>query len=1086
MTVQPASLRHALPTKPFERLLAIRVPITWEVALYAVIFALAVALRFWDLGSRALHHDESIHAQWSWDLLRGNYRHSPIFHGPFYYHVQGAVFFIFGANDYTSRVSAAIFGSAIVALPLLLRRWLGPVGTIAAVAFLAFSPTVVYYSRFLREDIYMAAFVLLMVAAMWRYFAGDRERWLIVFAAAFTGAMTTKEGTFLTVAVFLIFLDLHVAADLAGQTLRARGLESRLRHVVLTGGYAVWVVPVVALWPLLAGLRRSLDLEERLPRSADVLILLGTMTLPLLTPMARIPLERFGVLETDIPLTAGKFTSRLNWEFHLNTGATSTDRLALAGLFAVTVSAAAYVGLQWKPKLWALCFFGGAIIYLTLMTSFWTNWDGLVSGPWGSLDYWRTQQHVYRGDQPWYYYFMVMPAYEFLTLAICLGGLWWSVVRGNAFSRFLVFWLAGQWLALSYGSEKMPWLNTHLAVPSAILAAWTVNRAWGAWNPRPGGRTVATTLGAVAAASAVAVMLIVLLPGGGALNALKVVLAAALAGVAAYTVRSRGREVAGLALVTAVVAGFAFFSLRTMVQASFTRGDVPKDLLIYTQSSPDIPLIMADINRLAEATGKGYYLPIAVDGSDSFAWPWAWYLRDFKCVSHTDLGKADLGTSTCQGEEQPYQVLLVNKANKERVEDALAQQNDGYYAAPRPYPHRWWFNEAYKSAVQVTKGEECSADSGNCGPFRFATWKTLLDGVVHGGWPATWYKFWRDHDPDDITTLNPNALPGAACKSCGSVDAVAYFPATFDIKTGKLSPTGAPQVAPVRNDSEGRPVFGGAGTFPGSLSSPADIETDAAGNLYVVDAKFRRLQKYDRDGNFLASVPIRLSPSASAEQSEPWGLAVAPDGTIAVADTFGWRVRLFDRDLKPLATFGNPPDSTRPVGPLDLFGPRDLIFDNAGNLWVTDTGHDRIVVYTPAGEFVREFGSQGSGPGQFDEPIGLARADDGTIFVADMYNGRVVLLDSSGDFKSAFPVDGWGGKLVIDKPYLRALRDGRVALSLPAANEVRIYDRSGALDATITGGGEPLDRPYGIAETSDGKVWVVEAGRSRVRQFALP
>ena len=88
----------------FERALGVRIALRWEVVAYVVIFGLAFALRFFDLGTRALHHDESIHAQWSWSLLQGTYKHSPIFHGPFYYHVQALVFFLFGANDYTSRV----------------------------------------------------------------------------------------------------------------------------------------------------------------------------------------------------------------------------------------------------------------------------------------------------------------------------------------------------------------------------------------------------------------------------------------------------------------------------------------------------------------------------------------------------------------------------------------------------------------------------------------------------------------------------------------------------------------------------------------------------------------------------------------------------------------------------------------------------------------------------------------------------------------------------------------------------------------------------------------------------------------------
>ena len=148
--------------------------LTWELAIYVALFAIAFGLRFWDLGARALHHDESIHAQWSWGLIQGNYRHDPVFHGPLYYHAQGLVFLVFGASDYTARVSPAIFGMALVALPLLMRRWLGPVGTIAAVAFLTFSPTVLYYSRFIREDVYMAFFILAMAAAMWRYMAGDQ------------------------------------------------------------------------------------------------------------------------------------------------------------------------------------------------------------------------------------------------------------------------------------------------------------------------------------------------------------------------------------------------------------------------------------------------------------------------------------------------------------------------------------------------------------------------------------------------------------------------------------------------------------------------------------------------------------------------------------------------------------------------------------------------------------------------------------------------------------------------------------------------------------------------------------------------
>ena len=61
----------------------------WEKGLYAIIVIVAVALRFWDLGDRILHHDESIHALWSWYIYTGRgYRHDPVNHGPFLYYAQ--------------------------------------------------------------------------------------------------------------------------------------------------------------------------------------------------------------------------------------------------------------------------------------------------------------------------------------------------------------------------------------------------------------------------------------------------------------------------------------------------------------------------------------------------------------------------------------------------------------------------------------------------------------------------------------------------------------------------------------------------------------------------------------------------------------------------------------------------------------------------------------------------------------------------------------------------------------------------------------------------------------------------------------
>ncbi len=1052
MTARPAT--QASPRfAGIDRLVATRIAVNWETAAYAVILAAAFALRFWDLGSRALHHDESIHAQWSWGLLQGNYNHSPVFHGPFYYHLQGLVFFLFGATDYTSRVSAALFGTALVALPLLLRRRLGSAGTLAAVAFIAFSPTLVYYSRFFREDIYMGAFTLLMVVAMWRYIDEGRQRWLFVFAAGFTGNVLTKEGSFLAFAAFLVYLDLYAANTLAIRTLAARELDTLPRRILLTVGFAPWAWMVAALWPFLGPLRRNLDWGDDLPRSGDVLVLLGTFCLPLLTPVARVALlEKFGLIEKD----------RLSWEKSLQGPIAPRDAIALLGLFAVTTSMAAFAGLQWKPRVWGIAFAASAFVYLSLMTSIWTNLDGLVSGPWGSLDYWYSQQDAHRGDQPWFYYYMLMPAYEFLPLVLVVGGAWWSVVRGDAFSRFLVVWLVGIWGALSWGAEKMPWLNVHIALPACLLAAWTVQRAWRAWTTREASRRTAATLASVSLLAAGGLALVAFLPGGAAFHLLRGAVALAVVAGILFAAWPLGRSSAGFVAVVAVIGALTFFSLRTMVMAAYERGDVPKDLLIYTQSSPQLKDVADQINALAEASGMGTNLPIAVDTTDSFAWPWAWYLRDYKAVSYADFSNGPPAGN--------FSVMLVAYGNVGRAQDYAASNAAVQYGSPQRYPHRWWYDETYKYAMSVDNGQACLSRSGNCGPFRLATWKVIADGVFGGGWLDAWFHYWRDHAP---------------AREPGSTDAFAFFPANFDLATGRLS---AKPVEPPKPgaDGEGRPTFGSLGSLPGQFFAPVDVEADASGNLYVIDSATKKLQKFDAQGNFVTSIDIRDNAANPGEQSQPWGVAVGPDGHVVVADTFGWRVRVFDRDLKLVSTFGQPPDTSRAPGPFDLFGPRDAVVDASGQVWVTDTGNDRVQVFTLDGQFVRTVGSVGSGPGQFDEPVGLALGPDGAVYVADMYNQRIQVLHADGSFRAEFLVDGWGGVEVNDKPYLRVLSDGRVAASVPSLNLVRVYNADGSLAATISSEAEPLNRPYGMVESADGKLWIVEGGAARLRLFEIP
>src|SRR5690606_32137458 len=128
----------------------------WEVLVYGGLLLFTVVTRFWDLGSRSLHHDESLHALYSYYLYIGRgYQHDPMMHGPLQFHLNALFYFLFGVSDYTARILPAICGVALVMTPFFLRRFLGKYGALSTSALLAISPTIFYYSRFVRNDIYV-------------------------------------------------------------------------------------------------------------------------------------------------------------------------------------------------------------------------------------------------------------------------------------------------------------------------------------------------------------------------------------------------------------------------------------------------------------------------------------------------------------------------------------------------------------------------------------------------------------------------------------------------------------------------------------------------------------------------------------------------------------------------------------------------------------------------------------------------------------------------------------------------------------------------------------------------------------------
>lgn len=163
---------------------------------FLLILILAFCLRFAFLDLKLFHHDEAIHAWFSYDLLtKGAWNYDPSYHGPFLYFVTAGMFAVFGASDLVGRILPSFFGFLLIPLAWCIYRlgYLNKAQTLIAALLLAISPDMVYFSRFLRHDIFMLAFTFMLVVAILAYFERRQTRYAVLAAIASAGSLCCKE-----------------------------------------------------------------------------------------------------------------------------------------------------------------------------------------------------------------------------------------------------------------------------------------------------------------------------------------------------------------------------------------------------------------------------------------------------------------------------------------------------------------------------------------------------------------------------------------------------------------------------------------------------------------------------------------------------------------------------------------------------------------------------------------------------------------------------------------------------------------------------------------------------------------------------
>ncbi len=699
--------------------------LTWDHVVFLVILGLSIITRLWGLGDRALHHDETLHADYSYSLFAGlGFVHDPLLHGPFLY-VMGALgYFFFGDNDATARITPAIFSIALGLTPYLLRREIGRTGAIIASIVMLASPVFLYIGRFFRHDIYAVLFEVLVVIAILRYARSREPQWLIVGAVALSLMLTTLETTYLFIAIFLPV----IIAVFFWQVWRPGLIAVAAVGIVLVG--CVFVLPGKA--------QPAINPTEDITisrKSGNYVCPSSPLTDYVDNPIQSKqpgPIFGLGPLETVDNMYAlcvrnqsdndwGAYFFKL-WQFFRHPAILAALLLTLSGAIALwyvvwkrvrdgmtlwqralqnpnpLITAFASLADSDNRVLKAL---GLALIpYVLFFSAFFYNPVGIISGTTGSLLYWLAQHNVKRGGQPNHYYAVMLAVYEPLVVIAALASAVLMIVQvvkairaGRTPSAMLAtgmlfaWWSLGSFAIFSWAGEKMPWLTIHPLTPLTFLAAWGAGQLIDLWianhRQQPNGKVgMITVIGmsGVLGFVATVLMMIAIKPESSYtwLTPWIPVGYIVLVGVIALAhLPSHGKLWSIGMLVFALSGTLALYEVRSAWRLSYASGDTPKEMMIYTQTTPDALRVVHDLTNASMSRYGDMSMPIWHDNETI----WDWYMRHF-----TNKVEQPPGAPAVPGDD--IMAIVVLDENLKSIDDNTLP---GFLI--QKYPLRWWFPE---------------------------------------------------------------------------------------------------------------------------------------------------------------------------------------------------------------------------------------------------------------------------------------------------------------------------------------------------------------------------------------------------------
>ena len=670
-------------TKTVARPLFQSIPwLTWEILIFGSILIVAAITRFAILGERAMSHDESLHTYYAWRFAEGfGYQHNPMMHGPFQFHILAAFYYLFGASDFTSRIPVALFSLATLWMIWYWRRFLGNWGALLAALMLVFSPYMLFYGRYTRNEAFVGLYGIIMLYAVLRYFETGWHRYLYILVLTIVFHLITKETSYIYIGMLLIYLSGHFVYKVIE---RRWENESAYKGFILSLIAGLILLGAAATLVLVTNNQTAANPSTLVPSvpgiSEPIFSPQGTNTLPLVLNVigvgalfvslfflfkgygiTRIRGQRsFDMLMLTGTLILPTLSAPLTYYFGVNPLDYSAPGIARSMIFIIPLSIASMVlGLWWNRKVWVISALAFWAIFIAFYTSFFTHGTGFFSGLIGSLGYWLEQQPVQRGSQPLYYYLLIqIPVYEFLPAFGALIGYYYGFrhkpkpetdVAGseklnirNTFS-LLGFWVIASLIAFTIAGERMPWLTFHIALPMILLGGWGIGQLidridWQGLKQRhPAISLTAMLVLLVSLLVSLYALLGANPPFSGKgleqLNSTR----SFLVPVAGIVASSTGLwfllkgwtkpNVIRFAVLT--FTGILFIAtISSSLRASFVKQNEGSEYLVYAHGASGIKDVLKQVEEISyRTTGSPKNIVVAYD--DDSAWPLTWYLRNF-------------------------------------------------------------------------------------------------------------------------------------------------------------------------------------------------------------------------------------------------------------------------------------------------------------------------------------------------------------------------------------------------------------------------------------------------------------------------